>query len=99
MTIPVLIEPIAGTGFRVTGGEPFALTAEGSTRDDALARLRELIGARMAGGAEVVSLELADPAHPWAPLAGTLKDDPVASDWQSAIAEYRRDVEADDSIP
>ena len=98
MTIPVLIEPLVGSGFRATGGEPFALTAEDSTRDGALARLRELIEARMAAGAEVVSLEVNGTDHPWAPFAGSLKDDPLLGDWQEEMAEYRRTVEADDSI-
>ncbi len=59
MTIPVLIEPIEGAGFRATG--PFALAAESATREGALARLRELIEARMAAGAEILLLELTVP--------------------------------------
>ncbi len=47
------------SGFRATGDEPFAISAEGSTRDDALNRLRELIEARTAAGAEIVTLDLA----------------------------------------
>jgi predicted RNase H-like HicB family nuclease len=43
MKIPVLIEPIADDGFRATGGTPFEVTAQGTTREEALARLREAI--------------------------------------------------------
>jgi hypothetical protein len=97
MTISVLIEPVDGAGFRATGGEPFALTAEGATREGALARLRELIEARMAAGAEVVPLDLAAPDHPWAPLAGWLEGSPLLDEWQEAMAEYRRSIDEDDA--
>ncbi len=98
MTIPVLIEPLDGTGFRATGGEPFSLSAEGETRDGALARLRALIEARMAAGAEIVPLDLPASDHPWAALAGWLKGDPLLGDWEGAMADYRRSIDEDDSI-
>ena len=99
MTIPVLIEPLEGARFRATGGEPFAVSAESSSRDGALARLRELIEARMAAGAEIVSLELVTPDNPWADLAGWLEDSPLLGEWQEAMADYRRAIDLDDSIP
>ena len=37
MQIPILIEPIAGNGYRASGGEPLALTADGATHEEALA--------------------------------------------------------------
>src|SRR5438874_195671 len=43
MQISVLIEPVPGNGYRAKGGEPFALSAEGATRGEALARLRDQI--------------------------------------------------------
>ena len=39
MQIPVLIEPVAGNGFRAQGCEPFGLLAEGATRQAALEKL------------------------------------------------------------
>jgi predicted RNase H-like HicB family nuclease len=36
MQIPVLVEPIAGDGYRARGTEPFGLSAEGATRAEAL---------------------------------------------------------------
>ncbi len=41
MQIPVLIESIAGNGYRARGGEPLPLTADGPTREAALHNLRE----------------------------------------------------------
>ena len=36
MQIPVLIEPIAGNGYRARGGEPLAVVVEAPTRAEAL---------------------------------------------------------------
>jgi hypothetical protein len=43
MKIRDLIELIADDGFRATGRPPFQVTAQGATREQALARLREAI--------------------------------------------------------
>ena len=58
MQIPVLVEPIAGNGYRARGGEPLALTAEGPTRDAALAELIKQLQARLQSGAEIVPVEV-----------------------------------------
>jgi hypothetical protein len=36
MQVSVLIERVPGNGYRAKGGEPFCLSAEGATRDEAL---------------------------------------------------------------
>ena len=46
MQIQVLVEPIPGQGYRAIGGEPFALVAEGATRDDARQNLRRSLKAK-----------------------------------------------------
>jgi len=95
MHIPVLIEPVAGNGFRARGMEPFALSGEGPTREEALAKLRDQLDARLKNGAEIVGLEVPAPPNPWVEFAGMFKDDPLFDDWQKAIEEYRREVDAD----
>ena len=40
MQIPVLVEQVKGNGFRARGTEPFAVSAKGTTREEALAKLR-----------------------------------------------------------
>jgi hypothetical protein len=99
--IPILIEPVAGNGFRSRGGEPFALSAQGATRAEVLAKLREQVQARLRDGAEVVTLDLAGrpTANPWVEFAGMFKDDPYFDDWQQAIAENRRRIDEDRNIP
>jgi hypothetical protein len=99
MEILVLIEPVPGNGFRATSGGPVAFTAEGSTREEALGNLREAIGRRVTHGAELAPLGLGTPLHPWARFAGTLRDDPLFDEWQEAIAEYRRRVDAEQETP
>jgi predicted RNase H-like HicB family nuclease len=96
MKIPVLIEPIANDGFRATGGPPFEVTAQGTTREEALARLREAIDQRMVEGSVLVPLEIGTTEeNPWDAVAGMFRDDPLFDEWQEAIAEYRRKVDED----
>ena len=47
MEIPILIERVANNGYRSRGGEPFALSAEGETREEVMAKLREQLQARL----------------------------------------------------
>src|SRR5438874_647334 len=90
MQIPVLIEPVASNGYRVTTGQPLALTAEGATRAEALQHLRDALQNRLGAGAEVVPLELDVAAHPLSPYAGMFKDNPLFDAWQQAMADYRQ---------
>jgi hypothetical protein len=102
MKIPVLVEPIANDGFRATSGPPFAVSAEGMTRDEALARLREEINRRMAEGAVVMPLEITTTEeNPWLAVAGMFRNNPLFDEWQAAIEEYRRkvDEEEETSLP
>lgn len=71
------------------GGEPFAIEAEGPTKEEALRKLRELIVLRMEGGAEVLCLNVPVGENPWIDFAGMFKDDPLFDAWQAAIAERR----------
>jgi hypothetical protein len=96
MQFPVLVEPIPGEGYRATGGEPFALVAEGATRDDALRNLRSLIESRVAAGAEIVTLDIPIAGHPWLPFAGMLRNDPLVEEWKQTMAEVRRQADKAD---
>lgn len=93
MRIPVLVEPVPGKGYRARAGEPFALEAEGSTRDEALSKLRELMTRRIESGAEIVSVEVPADENPWVSFAGMFRGDPLFDEWQAVIAERREDPE------
>jgi hypothetical protein len=97
--IPVLIEPVVGNGYRASGSSPFPFTVEGSTEEEALRKLHDLIDARLAAGAQVVPLLVSSAEHPWAPFAGKLRNDPMLEAWKQAMADYRRQVEEDPDIP
>src|SRR5262245_58485921 len=96
MEIPVLIGPVAGNGYRARCGEPLPITAEGKTRDEALANLRRLVEQRVAAGPEVAALRLRGdrPANPWVEFAAMDDpDNPVVRDWEKPMAEHRRKID------
>jgi len=94
MQIPVLIEKVKGNGYRARGSEPFSISAKGSTRDEALAKLRDKIQKRLKNGTEVVGLEISPP-DPWMEFAGMFKGDPWIEDWKKSVEEYRQQVDDD----
>src|SRR5947209_18933001 len=95
MQIPVLIEPIARDGYRAQSKEPFALSAKGATREEALEKLRTKIEKRLKKGAEIVGLEVSAPSDPWREFAGMFKDDPWIEDWKRSVEEYRKQADED----
>ena len=97
--ILVAIEAVAGNGFRARSGEPFPLTAEGATREEALQKVRDLIRSRLAAGLELVPCELPAGDNPWTAMAGLFHDDPFFETWQQAVADYRRRVNEDPASP
>ncbi len=98
MRISVLIEPVPRHGFRASGGEPFAMVAEGATRDDALQELRKLIEGKVSAGAEIVTLDVPVAEHPWLPFAGMFRDDPLVEEWKETMAELRRQADEADLV-
>jgi hypothetical protein len=101
MQIPVVIEPVAGNGYRATGVEPLGLSAEGGTRAEALAKLRQQLQDRLREGTELVTLDITTrpTENPWVEFAGMFKDDPYFDEWQQAIAENRRKLDEDPEVP
>lgn len=99
MEIPVLIEPVAGNGYRASSGPPLGLNAEGPTRDEALANLRRLLDERISGGAQMTVLRLPETANPWVEFAGMFKDDPYFDEWQRTIADNRRKDDQEPDLP
>ena|SRR2546423_1860079 len=100
MQIAVLVEPMQGNGFRATGGEPFAISAEGATPDEALAKLKEQVQERLRAGGQIVTLQVSPEPHPLAKYAGMFPDDDMTREWEAAMVEYRRKIdEGPDDIP
>ena len=96
MQIPILIEKIENNGYRASGGQPLALSAEGNTQDEALANLAAKLKDRLQSGV-VVPLDLPVQTHPLAEFVGMFKGDPLIKSWKKSMKAYRkaRDKDAD----
>ena len=99
MQIPVLIEPIQGGCFRARVGEPFRLSAEGTTADDATRRVCALVDGLLRGGARVTTItigagECVNSVVPPLPTDELYKNDWAYRELVEAIAENRRQDEA-----
>jgi|ERR1051325_8512186 predicted RNase H-like HicB family nuclease len=99
MQITVLVERMNGNGFRASGGPPFEISTEGATRDEALKKFEEALQTRIKNGAEIVTLQVGEEAHPLMKFAGMYKDNPLFDEWQKAIEEYRDMVDKDEDRP
>ena len=100
MDIPVLIEELPDQRYRARSGEPFGLTAEGATSDEALRNLNTAIQARLSNGARLEVLHMpCSTDNPWRRVAGIWKDDdPAIKEWEAIIAENRRKQDEEDGI-
>jgi hypothetical protein len=96
MRLSVLVEAVPGNGYRAKGGEPFGLSADGATREEALEKLRQLIEGKVSDGAEVVTLDVPIGEHPWLPFAGMFRDDSLVEEWKHTMAELRNRADAID---
>ena len=90
MQIPVLVERVKGNGYRARGANPFAFSAKGATAQEALAKLRAKIQARLKNGTEIVGLEVGLQPHPLAEFAGMFQDDPDFADVLKIMADNRK---------
>lgn len=99
MQIPVLIEPIAGNGYRAQGGAPLPLVVEAPTRAEALAKLKDQLQARLRNGAEIVPLETSPQPHPLAEFVGMFKDDPYFEEVLEIMAANRRKLDRGAKVP
>jgi hypothetical protein len=99
MKLPVLIERVNNNGYRARSGEPLVLVAEGTTEEEALRKLNVAIQQKVNEGAKLVTVDVGQEEQPWKGFRGWLRDDPMFDEWQEAIAEYRRQIDAGPDIP
>src|SRR5262245_44775188 len=79
------------------------ITAKGATLEEALAKAKNLLKERLAVG-QLFTIEVEGApggaiSNPWLETHGTLRDDPTFDDWVEEIAQYRREIEAEESQP
>ena len=99
MQLLILIERVAGNGYRARGGEPLPLVAEGATREEALTRLKEQMQARLRDGTELISLDVGAAPHPLSEFAGMFKEDPYFDEVLEIMADNRRKMDRDPKVP
>jgi hypothetical protein len=95
--VPVIIEPVTGNGYRVTGagGLSIGLIAVGATVAEAIDRLAEQVRSRLNAGAKLAELSVAAGVAAWKQDAGYLHDEPLYEPWREAMEEYRRKLDED----
>jgi hypothetical protein len=100
MEVSVILEQVKDNGYRATAFAPVSLVAEAATRDEAVDRIRAMLHEKLSG-AELIQVDVpvATNAHPWLAVAGTWRDHPDVDEVMEAIAEYRREVDADPNRP
>lgn len=93
MDVSVIIERVNENGYRATAMVPTPVVAEGSSREEAVNRVRTLIEEKFAR-AELVHLTIPVPAepNPWLAIAGTWRDHPDIDEVVENIEAYRREV-------
>lgn len=93
MHVLILIEPIEGGRFRAKAGEPFGLSAEGKSAEEAAQHLKTILGDRLQTGSRLALLDLGNalpatlPPLPLEPLPG---EEWFFQNMREAIEENRR---------
>jgi len=89
MQAPVLIEPLPDRpGYVARVGEPFQMTVEAATPEEAVRQLTTLLHRRLQAGARVVSIPIPTAA---AGFGGWLPEDELTREWLDAVQEYRQE--------
>jgi hypothetical protein len=99
MDIPILIETTGVDRFTARAGEPFALTAEDVSADQAIEKLRSLIEERLRKGAQLTKLIVPHIVNGHPPGAGIFKDDPIFDDVVRIMAENRHKEDEGNDVP
>ncbi len=96
MELPVLIERLPdGAHYSARLGEPFNLTAEGPTAEEARDRLTEAVRRRLEQGAELRSISVR-PGSSAPPEGGWLPDDELTREWLQAVRQFRDETDEAD---
>lgn len=96
MQVPVILEQAKDNEYRATVFAPAPLVAEGTSREQAVEKLRDMLSERVSG-AQLIQLEipLKPQRDPWCAFAGVWRDHPDGAEVEENIRQYRREVDAD----
>jgi hypothetical protein len=99
MQVPISIEPTGLGGFRAQSVPPFTAVAEGSTREEAVSKVRAELNKQLEQGKEVVMVEVGTKEeNPWLKMAGRLKDNPLFDEWRAEVEAYRRQCDSEAGV-
>jgi hypothetical protein len=91
--LPILIERVPdGDRYIARLGEPFNLTAEAATADEAQDRLTDALRRRLQHGAELRTIFL----RPAGPEGAWLPQDELTQEWLQAVQQFRDECDAAD---
>lgn len=98
MHVPVILEQAKDNGYRASVFAAAPLVVEGTSREQAIRKLRDMLSERLSG-AELIQIEipLEPQPDPWCAFAGVWRDHPDAAEVEENIRQYRREVNADPS--
>jgi sugar phosphate isomerase/epimerase len=91
--VSAMVMPVAGNGYRAWSDGPYPASAEGATRDEALAKLQRTIEGHVRDGVEVVQLPIGVPVgRP--PAKPIWPDDEITRNWLEGIQAARAAADA-----
>jgi hypothetical protein len=100
MTVTALVKQIGDRRYRASISQPMLLETEADTPGQAVQQLRQMAMDQIAGGQLVeISLPGSNEPNPWLAIAGAWKDHPDLEQYLQNIADYRRQVDEDESAP
>lgn len=94
MDIVAVVEPF-GDGYKARCRHPVEAEATGTSRYDARQALEAALAGRVPGPFTLLPLEVT-PDKPWIAAAGWLPDDDLTRQYLDAVADYRRQQDAQD---
>jgi hypothetical protein len=96
ITIPVLVEPLVDRpGCTARTGEPFQLSVEAASAEEAVRQLTALVQQRLQTGASVWTIPVPGQASPQV-TGGWLPDDDLTREWLQTIQDYRQECDEAD---
>ncbi len=101
MTYQIFVQSRPETGYLASVlGVPDCV-AEGDTEEEAVDKAKEALNQWLSRGkivaVEIDTGEATQVENPWLKICGKYKDDPTWDDFQTAIEEYRRELDAEEA--